>query len=133
MTTCKTLARIGGACSVLAGAALLTGTIGLSSANAADIAVITVSAPKAKLVEHGPGTSTATQEITVSARVQYDPVTLTTNSGVALLKDGVQQAARRVCSAADPGAPQDTDCIRKATDAAKPQINAAIARARARE
>lgn len=129
----KTLVRLNRGCTLCAGvAALLFGTIGLSAAMAADVAAITVSAPRVQIIEHGPGTSTATEQITVTARVQYDPVTLTTNSGVALLKDGVEQAARRVCSAADPGAPQDTNCIRGATNAAQPQIKAAVARARAR-
>jgi UrcA family protein len=132
MTTSKVLARVGRECTACAGAALLLGMIGLSPAIAADVETITVSAPKLKIVEHGPGTATATQQVSVSARVQYDPVTLTTNSGVALLKDGVQQAARRVCRDADPGAPEDTNCILNATNAAQPQINAAVARARAR-
>ena len=131
MRTSKERTRSGRVCGAFSGAALLIGTMGL--AMAADIAAITVSAPKVKIVERGPGTSSATQQVTLSARVQYDPTTLTTHSGVALLKDGVEQAARRICQAADPGAPEDTGCIRNATHAAQPQIDAAIARARARE
>ena len=131
MTTSKTLVQFGAVCGACAGAALLLGAIGFSGANAAEVQVITVSAPKVKIVEHGPGTAVAAQQITVTARVQYDPVTLTTNSGVALLKDGVQQAARRVCRAADPGAPEDANCVRNATNGAQRQIDAAVARARA--
>ena len=131
MNTSMALARLGRACNALAGATVLLGAIGVTGVNAADLSVITVSAPKAKIVEHGPGTATATQQITVTAGVQYDPVTLTTNSGVALLKDGVQQAAIRVCRAADPGAPEDRSCIRNATHGAQPQIDAAVRRARA--
>lgn len=118
---------------VRAGAALLLGATAVSGVNAGDVQVITVSAPRVKILEHGPGTTTATQEMTVTARVQYDPVTLSTNSGVALLKDGVQEAARRICRAADPGAPEDMRCVRNATDSAQPQIDAAVARAKARE
>lgn len=131
MKTSKTLARLGRACGALAGATLLMGTVAFSLANADEITSITVSAPKVKIVERGPGTRTAIEQVTISAGVQYDPVTLTTNSGVALLKNGVEQAALRVCRAADPGAPEDTQCVRNATHAAQPQIEAAVARARA--
>jgi len=130
MKSANSLARIGRASLAVACAAGF-GAIGLTStAAAADLQEITVAAPAVKVVQRGPGTST-TQQITVSARVQYDPVTLTTNSGVALLKDGVEDAARRICRAADPGAPEDTNCIRNATGAAQAQIDAAVARARA--
>ena len=128
----KTLLQICPLRSALLGTALVLGTIAFSGAYADETEVITVSAPKAKLVAHGPGAATATQQITVMARVQYDPVSLTTNSGVALLKDGVEQAARRVCHAADPAAPEDMACVRNATDSAGSQIDAAIARARGR-
>lgn len=120
------LRRAFGACAAVG---LLVGAI--ADANADEVQVITVSAPQVKIMAHGPGPTSATQQVTVTARVQYDPVTLTTNSGVALLKDGVQQVARRVCRAADPSAPEDMNCIRNATDGAQPQIDAAIARARA--
>lgn len=131
MMTSKTPARLARVCSAFASATVLLGTIGLSAANAAE-SVITVSAPRAKIVEHGPGT-TSTQQMTVTARVEYDPVTLTTSSGVALLKDGVQQAAIRVCRAADPGAPEDRTCVQRATHGAQLQIDAAVKRARAQD
>jgi UrcA family protein len=116
----------------LLGSAVVLATVGLSTAKADEPEVITVAAPKVNVIAHGPGAATATQQVTVTAHVQYDPVTLTTNSGVALLKDGVEQAARRVCRSADPGAPEDMTCVRSATDSAAPQIDAAVARARGR-
>ena len=128
MTRSKVLVQLRRACSTCAGVGLLVGAI---AANADEIQVITVSAPQVKIMAHGPGPTSATEQVTVTARVQYDPVTLTTNSGVALLKDGVEQVARRVCRAADPNAPEDRNCIRNATDGAQPQIDAAVARARA--
>jgi UrcA family protein len=131
MMNSKTLVEVGRVCAAFAGATLLLGTVGLSRVTAGEVQVITVSSPRVKIVEHGPGTQTATEQITLTAHVPYDPVTLTTNSGVALLKDGVQEAARRVCRAADPGSPEDTSCIRKATDGAQKQIDTAVARARA--
>jgi UrcA family protein len=133
MKTSGDLVRLGRACSAFAGAVLLISSIGFSGASAAPAATITVSAPRVKIVEHGPGTATAAQQVTLTARVQYDPVTLTTNSGVALLKDGVLQAAHKVCQAADPSAVHDNACIRKAIAGAQPQVDAAIAQARAHE
>jgi UrcA family protein len=133
MATSKSVVRLGRAGNALACAALLFGAIGFSGANAAEEEVITVLGPRVKIVEHGPGTTIAREQVSVTASVQYDPVTLTTNSGVALLKDGVQQAARRVCLAADPGAPLDQKCVRNAINAAQPKIDAAVARAKANE
>ncbi len=131
MTTSKTLVQLGRISAAFAGTALLLGAIGPPCATAAEIEGITVAAPRVKILEHGPGTAVAEQQVSITARVPYEAVTLSTNSGVALLKDGVEQAARRVCSAADPGAPVDTKCIRDAIHAAQPQIDAAVARARA--
>lgn len=130
MKTSKTLTRLGRARGAFAGVTLLIGMVAFCTANATDITSITVSSPKVKVLEHGPGTSTAVEQVTVTAAVPYEPVTLTTNSGAALLKYGVEQAALRVCYAADPAAPADTQCIRNATHAAQPQVDAAIARAR---
>jgi len=131
MTTSKNRVQLRRGCSACAGAALLLGAVGVYAATPDELTVITVSAPQTKIVAHGPGPNTATQQVTVSARVQYDPVTLTTNSGVALLKDGVEQAAQRICRAADPQAPLDNNCVRNAIDGAQPQIEAAVKRARA--
>jgi UrcA family protein len=62
--------------------------------------------------------------------VQFDPVTLTTNSGAALLKDAVLDAARQACTDADPFTNDGGACVRKAVESAAPQVDAVIARAR---
>ena len=99
-------------------------------AHAQDLDEITISAPAVKIVGRDPATLAPIEESTVTARVAFDPVTLTTNSGVALLKDGVVDAARRACDAADPLTMDDGTCVQTAVKSAKPQITAAIARAR---
>jgi UrcA family protein len=70
------------------------------------------------------------QQQTVKVDVSYDPVTLTTNSGVALLKDAVQQAAYKACTGDDNLMRPDYSCIRTAIEQARPQIAQAVARAR---
>ena len=88
-------------------------------------------APKVKTVGRDAATGAPIQQYTVQARIQYDPVTLTTNSGVALLKESVEDAARRVCASPDPADDDDDgDCFIQAVKSAQPQIDAAIARAR---
>lgn len=120
--------------------ALAVGALGFLSATAqaADantIDQVTVRAPRVKVVGHDYALDAPIEQVTVNARVQYDPVTLTTNSGVALLKDSVNDAARKACYRAgllSDGAisPDNMTCIRNAIDAAQPQIEAAIDRAR---
>jgi UrcA family protein len=91
---------------------------------------VTVSAPAVKTVGHDYATNAPIQDVTVTARVQYDPVTLTTHSGVSLLKDSVLTAAREACYDAGPLSPDDGTCIFEAVKSAEPQIDAAVARAR---
>jgi len=91
---------------------------------------ITIAAPAVKTVGRNSATGAPIQEVTVIARVKADPVKLTTNSGVALLKDSVLDAARKACDAADPLTPDDGTCVLTAVKAAKPQIDAAVLRAR---
>ena len=105
-------------------------------AHAADPAIpddtpqITISTPKVKVVGRN-ADLTPIEESTVTAHVSFDPVTLTTNSGVALLRDQVRTAARRVCADADPDdVEDDDDCIRNALKATDNQVDAAITRAR---
>lgn len=103
------------------------------SARAADpdqIDQVTVSAPAVRVVGHDPAMLTPIEQVTVTAHVDFNPVTLTTNSGVALLKDSVVEAARKTCTCADPGLEEDDTCMRAAVKAAEPRIAAAIARAR---
>jgi UrcA family protein len=95
-----------------------------------DIDVITVSAPVAKTLGPDATTVAPIERITVTARVQFDPVTLTTNSGVALLKDAVLDAARKACADADPLTNDGGVCVRRAVESAEPQVDAVIARAR---
>jgi UrcA family protein len=103
-----------------------------AGAHAADYDQITVSAPKVKTVGRDTATGAPIEETTVTTKVQYDPVTLTTNSGVTLLNDSVLDAARKACNSADPLRDDGDDmCVSTAVESAKPQIDAAIARARA--
>jgi UrcA family protein len=66
----------------------------------------------------------------VKVGVSYDPVTLTTNSGVALLKDSVADAARNACDKADPFTDDDGTCVRQAIYSAQAQIARAVTQAR---
>ena len=112
--------------------ALAIGALAIVSvrAQAQDLDQVTVSAPAVKSVGRDLPTLAPIEETTVTARVAYDPVTLTTNSGVALLNDAVLEAARKACYEADPLTQDDGSCVRAALDSAKPQVAAAIARAR---
>jgi UrcA family protein len=90
--------------------------------------VITVLAPAVRIVGHDAATNAPIQEMRVTVRVQFDPVTLTTNSGVALLKDSVVEAAQKACGAS---LTEDAvDCARDVIKSAQPEVDAAIARAR---
>ena len=91
---------------------------------------ITVTSRSVKTIGRDPATDAPIKEITRTAYVQYDPVVLTTNSGVALLKDSVQDAAVKICASLDPLDSDDGGCIRRTVESAKPQIDAAIASAR---
>ena len=101
----------------------------LSLAHAGEYDEITVSAPTVKVVGHDVATGAPITQVTVIARIQYDPVTLTTNSGVALLKDGVLDAARKLCRTDNPQM-VDESCVRSAVESAQTQVDTAIARAR---
>jgi UrcA family protein len=100
------------------------------SAQAAEPDEITISAPAIKIVGRDFATNAPIEQSTVTARVFTDPVTLTTNSGVALLKDSVVEAARKACETAAPLDPYDQTCVFEAVKSAQPQVDAAIARAR---
>jgi UrcA family protein len=99
-------------------------------AHADDLDQITISAPVEKTVGREAATLAPIQEVTVTARVTADAAALTTNSGVAILNDSVLAAARKACEAADPSMLDDDTCVDNAVRSAKPQIDAAIARAR---
>src|ERR1700719_2121939 len=92
---------------------------------------ITVSAPAAKIVDRDIATGARTEQVTITARVQTDPAALRTNYGALMLNYSVLDAARKACTAADPFEDDgDTTCVRDAVASAKPQVDAAIARAR---
>jgi UrcA family protein len=115
-------------------AALAIGALAFISAGAqaAEPDQITTSAPTVKTVGHDEATLAPIEEVTEKASIEVDPVTLTTNSGVALLKDSVYEAALKVCNSISlPMADDDNDaCVRKAVKSAQAQVDEAVARAR---
>lgn len=117
----------------LAGAAVLAFAVGglvlsWASAHATTLDAVTISAPAVKVVGRERLTNAPLQQTRISARVGFKPVTLTTNSGVALLRDSVQTAAFRVCAALGPDS--FGTCVIRAEQSAQPQVDAAITRAR---
>ena len=91
---------------------------------------ITVSAPTAKTVDRDTATGASIEEVTLTAHVQADPTALRTNYGALMLNYSVLDAARKVCTAVDPFEDDGDTCVHDAVEAAKPQVDAAIARAR---
>jgi UrcA family protein len=93
---------------------------------------VTITAPSVKTVGHDEATGAPIEDVTKQASIKFDPVTLTTNSGVALLKDSVFESALRICNSI--GLPMSDDdggaCVRDAIKSAQAQVDAAIARAR---
>jgi UrcA family protein len=100
------------------------------SAYAAEPDEVTISAPATQTVGRDYATNAPIQETTVKVGVSYDPVTLTTNSGVALLKDSVADAARKACDTADPLTDDGGTCVREAISSAQSQIAEAVTKAR---
>jgi len=91
---------------------------------------ITVSAPAAKIVDRDTATGATIEQVTITVRVQADPAALRTNCGALMLNYSVLEAARKACTTADPLADDDGTCLHDALESAKPQVDAAIARAR---
>jgi UrcA family protein len=116
---------------VIALGALAFGCIG---AQAAELQEVTVTVPTAKIIGRD-ASGAPIQQVSASARVQYDPIMLTTNSGRALLKDEVVDVARRLCRSLDFVAPPSTldedTCVQQAVAGAKVQIAAAAAQQKA--
>jgi UrcA family protein len=113
--------------------ALALGALALTSAGAqADepdqVDQVTISAPSVKTVGRDEATGAPIQDVTKTVSIKFDPVTLTTNSGVALLKDSVFESALQVCNSI--GLDDDGTCVRDAVKSAQGQVDAAIARAR---
>ena len=91
---------------------------------------ITVSAPAVKVVDRDAATNAPIEQVTITARVQADPAALKTNYGALMLSYSVLDAARKACATPDPLADDDDTCVRDAVESAKPQVEAAIAKAR---
>lgn len=115
--------------------ALTIGALSLvgASAHAATMDPIMISAPAIRVMntmDRDSTTNLPIEEVTATAVVKFDPVTLTTNSGVALLKSGVRAAALQACEAADPLSLNYQSCLTQAVLSAQPQVDAVIAHAR---
>jgi UrcA family protein len=100
------------------------------SAYAAEPEEITVYAPHTQTVGYDDATNAPIQQTTVKVAVSYDPETLTTNSGIDLLKDSVADAARKACDTAGPLSDDGGTCVQAAISSAQAQVDAAIAKAR---
>ena len=89
---------------------------------------ITVSVPTVKTVESDSLTGAPIEKSTVTARVAFDPLALTTDSGVARLRERMLEAASQACRAA---LTEDYErCVLQAFQSARPQIDEAIARSK---
>jgi UrcA family protein len=113
--------------------ALAIGALAFMSAGAqaADPDEITISAPSVTTVGRDAATGAPIQDITKKISIKFTPVTLTTNSGVALVKDSIYETARKVCQSIDPSMLDDDDaCIRDTVNSALAQLDAATAKAR---
>jgi hypothetical protein len=101
-----------------------------NNVQAAQLDRIQYDPPEVKVLGYDYATYAPIEDRTVVAHVIPDPDTLTTDSGVRLLKDYVHEAARKACFEANPMEPDDGTCYRKALKAARPQVAAIVARAR---
>jgi UrcA family protein len=101
-----------------------------ASAHAAESNEIMVQGPTTKTVGFDLPTGAPIKETTVKIAVNYDPATLTTDSGVALLKESVADAARKACGTAARVTADDGTCVRKAIDSARAQIARIVSQAR---
>ena len=100
------------------------------SAHAAGLNQITVQGSTVQTVGRDAATGAPIQETTVKVAVSYDPATLTTDSGVKLLKAKVVDAARQACDSADPLTDDDGSCLREAVGSAQDQIARVVTQAR---
>jgi UrcA family protein len=116
--------------SLQAAAAIMALAMFSIGAQAAEPNQITIHGSTTKVVGRDYATDAPIEETTVKVAVSYDPVTLTTNSGVALLNDSVADAARKACDTADPLTDDGGTCVREAIASAQTQIARAVAQAR---
>jgi UrcA family protein len=125
--------RTNALCNRLAAAVALGALAFVSAgAQAAEPDEITISKPSVNTVGRDQATLAPIEEVSEKASIKFDPVTLTTNSGVALLNDSVLEAAAKVCNSVSfTMADDDPDgCIRRAVQSAQAQVDQAVARAR---
>ena len=116
--------------SLQAASAILALAVFSIGTHAAEPNEVTIRGSATKVVGRDYATNAPIEETTVKVAVSYDPVTLTTNSGVALLKDSVADAARKACATADPLTDDGGTCVRDAISSAQTQIARAITQAR---
>ena len=89
---------------------------------------ITLSVPTVKTVGSDSLTGSPIEQSTVTARVVFDPRTLTSEEGVARLREQVLEAASKACRAA---LTDDYErCVLTIVQSAEPQIDEAIARSK---
>jgi UrcA family protein len=92
---------------------------------------IVISAPSTKIVGHYPDL-TPIEQVTVSAKVLFNPSYLRTSAGIDLLKERVLKAARNICWSTDFDADDSNqECVSRAVQGADAQIQAAVKRAQA--
>jgi UrcA family protein len=110
---------------------LVFGALIASGVQAAELPEVTVSAPSLKTFGRD-ATGAQIQQATASARIRYNPIMLTTNSGRALLNDKVAEVARGLCRKLDivtvVGTEDESTCVQRAVTGAKVQIAVAISR-----
>jgi UrcA family protein len=135
MKSFSRIAQVSGKMPALLAAVFAVGALGLFSAGAraADLDQVTISAPSVKTVGRDAATNAPIEEVTETARIKVDPVTLTTHSGVALLNDAVEETAHKICFSLDAFGSDDGECVRDAVKSAQAQVAAAVARARAND
>jgi UrcA family protein len=112
---------------LLASAALALCVLG-PGARADELNQVTIHGSTVKTIGHDK-TGQPIEQVTVRLAVPIDPVMFTTNSGVALVKSRVLDAAKQACKDPDPAVPEDQDCVRRAFESAQPEIDAEVAKA----
>jgi UrcA family protein len=101
-----------------------------SPAHADDLTQVVVRGSNTRTIGYDYHTLKPIEESSVTVGVRYDPVTLTTRSGVALLKEAVAEAAIKACSGSDVSTAEYHSCVRRAIENAQPQVARAITEAR---
>jgi UrcA family protein len=109
-------------------------TFGCVAAQATDLQEVTVTVPTVKTIGRD-ASGAPIQQVTATARVQYDPVMLQTRAGRLLLRNKVADVARRLCREVDTLGVTPTEdegaCVQRAVNGARVQIAAAAAEMRA--